>query len=114
MVASEHLKEGLKTCEGLVLRLKPDIDLRTRDLSSGCLAIATALQQYGAIVGDTTANAPMRLKVENLILEGTGNWSDYGVTTDCFEPVSQGVGLTFDDFVVIEGGYDRPPQDKPG
>jgi hypothetical protein len=99
----ESGKGGVLTCEGLVLRIKPSVNLDTRRLSSGCMQIATALQRYGAVIGDTGGVA-MAIKVENLAVEGRHeSWSGFGVSTSCFR-----TKLTFDDFQVIARGYHRP------
>jgi hypothetical protein len=99
----ESNKGGVLTCEGLVLRVKPAVNLSARGMSVGCLEIAMALQRYGAVIGDTGGVA-MAIKVENLDVEGRiESWSTFGVSTSCFQGK-----LTFDDFEVIARGYHRP------
>jgi hypothetical protein len=99
----ESNKGGILTCEGLVLRINPSIDLNARGLSPGCLQIARALQTYGAVVGDTSGVA-MEIKAENLAVEGRPeSWSDVGITNSCFQG-----RITFNDFEVIARGYHRP------
>jgi hypothetical protein len=99
----ESGRGGVLTCEGLILRIKPSINLATRGLSPGALVIAEAMQDYGVVIGDTGGNA-MTLKVENLAVEGRPEtWSTFGITNTSF------VGkITFNDFVVIQAGYHRP------
>jgi hypothetical protein len=94
---------GTLTCEGLILRIDPSIDLAARGLTGGPLIIATAMQDYGVVIGDTGGTG-MELKVENLAVEGRPEtWADFGVTATSF------VGkITFDDFVVVQAGYHRP------
>jgi hypothetical protein len=96
-------KGGTLTCEGLIVRVKPGIDLTTRGLSSGCLAIARSLQRYGAVIGDT-GGIPMAIKVENLAVEGRSeSWSTFGVSTDCFKDK-----VSFADMEVVTADYHRP------
>jgi hypothetical protein len=99
----ERRKGGLLTCEGLILRIKPTVDLLARGLRGGPLVIARAMKWYGAVVGETGGTA-MSVKLENLAAEGaTESWSTLGVTANAFEGK-----LTFDDFVVVRAGYHRP------
>jgi hypothetical protein len=98
-VGHEDGEGGVLTCEGLILRIRPGIDLRARGLSGGCLYIARALQTYGAVVGDTGGVA-MEIKMEN---EGSSrSWADLGVSTNCFEGK-----ISLSDFQVIRRGYRR-------
>jgi hypothetical protein len=96
----ETSRGGVLTCEGLILRIKPEIDLRARGLSRGCLAIAQALTRYGAVVGDTGGVA-MSIKLMSL-QGGSRSWSDLGVSRDCFQGK---IGIS--DFEVVRGGYHR-------
>ena len=100
----ESSKGGVVTCEGLILRIKPSVDLRARGLADGALVIATAMQKYGVVIGDTGGVA-MEIKLENLTVEGRSqSWADFGITSaDMFQGK-----LTFDDFEVIQPGYHRP------
>lgn len=56
-------------CEGLMLRIKPTIDLEARGLTRGCLTIARTLQYYGAMIGDTGGVA-FSVELEQVSLEG--------------------------------------------
>ena len=99
----ESGRGGVLTCEGLILRIKPSVNLATRGLSPGALIIARAMQTYGVVVGDTGGNA-MTVKVENLAAEGRPEtWSTFGVNNNSFNGK-----LTFSDFQVIAAGYHRP------
>jgi hypothetical protein len=99
----EMRKGGVLTCEGLILRIKPSIDLMARGLRAGPLVIARAMKRYGVVIGETGGTA-MSVKLENLAAEGrTERWSTLGVTSMALEGK-----LTFDDFVVIRAGYHRP------
>lgn len=57
--------------EGARLRLKPDIDLYEIELSGPQRTIATALQDFGAVIGDQSSG-PVSLKVENTVAQGEG------------------------------------------
>jgi hypothetical protein len=95
---------GDYACEGLMLRIRPTIDLEARGLTGGCLIIARTLQYYGAMIADTGGVA-FNVELEQLSIEGRSErWADIGVTKDCMEDK-----IRFDDFQVISGGYDRPP-----
>ena len=61
--------------EGARLRLKPEIDLDGFDLSPAQRSIATALQEYGAVIGDQSGSTAI-LKVENTVAEGRGQLWD--------------------------------------
>jgi hypothetical protein len=99
----ESGRGGVLTCEGLILRIKPSVNLVARGLTGGPLVIARAMKRYGVVIGDTSGVA-MDLKMENLEVEGrTERWSTLGVTTDAFQG-----RLSFDDFQVIKAGYHRP------
>lgn len=84
--------------EGALIRIKPDVDLDSRGLSRSAKIVATALQKYGAIVGDQNSCC-LNLKVENTIAEGTGN---------LWEGVLEENGLSnisIEDYEFIELGY---------
>jgi len=92
----ESGRGGVLTCEGLVLRIKPGINLAARNLSSGCLVIAKALQTYGGVIGDTGGNAM------GIAIERDQSWSNFGVAPNCFQG-----HISLDDFVVVKAGYHR-------
>jgi hypothetical protein len=84
--------------EGARLRLKLSIDLSSVSLTGPERVIATALQKYGAVIGDQSGG-PVGLKVENTVAEGQGHlWE--GV----LEPDSL-ADFTLADYEVIELGY---------
>jgi hypothetical protein len=95
----ESGKGGVLTCEGLILRIKPSIDLSTRGLTPGMLVIAEAMQDYGVVIGDT-GGVMMAYKVE---ANQEADWDALGVTTLGFNGK-----VTIDDFEVIQAGYHRP------
>jgi hypothetical protein len=86
--------------EGLVLQLKPSVDLQKRNLSRAAMVIAQALKKYGAIIGDQSGGNAI-LKVENTVAEGRGRLWD-GV----LGPNSL-ASLKLSDFRVIKPGYRR-------
>ena len=52
--------------EGTRIRIAPEVDLTTLDLDPAALIVATALQRYGAVIGDQS-NGAITLKVENRV-----------------------------------------------
>lgn len=83
--------------EGERLRLKPSINLATRSMSPFGLAIARTLQQYGCYIGDN-AGALSTLKAQQDGLS-VHPWAGLSVSEDAL------VGITWDDFEVIEKGW---------
>jgi hypothetical protein len=84
--------------EGTRIRIKPSVDLASRGLSPEALVIARALQDYGAVIGDTSGSN-VNLRFENTSLEGLGRlWVGVLAGTSL-------AAITFDDYEVIELGY---------
>jgi hypothetical protein len=84
--------------EGLRLRLKPSIDLRSLGMHPQALAIAEAMQTYGVYLGDSGGTTA--LKLEDTRTEGRGQlWT---VTADdlCMLP------FTTEFWDVLPEGYD--------
>ena len=81
--------------QGIVLRIRPSVDLVARGLSNGALVIARSLQDYGCVITDGGASEAATLMVE------LGDWSGTGVDKDSLR------ALTWDDWEFVEGGY-RP------
>jgi hypothetical protein len=101
MVGYESGRGGKETCEGLVLRIKPEINLAARGISGGALVIAQAMQSYGVVIGDTGNTHDMNLKLESPLTLGTQEWSDLGITdSDVFKGK-----LHFSDFVVLDPSW---------
>jgi hypothetical protein len=84
MVGHENNKGGIVP-EGIVVRIKSNVDLGSKGLSSAAKIVATALQKYGCIVGDNSGSGN-RLKLqENVDWTGILNadslknipWSDW-------------------------------------
>jgi hypothetical protein len=84
--------------EGARLRLKPSIDLESLDLTDAERTIATALQEYGAVIGDQSGSKVV-LKVENTVAEGRGQLWEGILEPDSLEPFS------IDDFEFIQLGF---------
>jgi hypothetical protein len=84
--------------EGTRIRIKPSVDLSRMSLSPAARVVATALQKYGAVIGDQSGG-PVALKVENTIVEGRG-WLWNGVLN--YQSLSS---ITLDKFDVIQRGY---------
>lgn len=60
--------------QGMRLRIRPDLDLESLNLDSQALVIARGLQEYGAIIGDSTGGGIV-LKLEDMKRAGTtGEW----------------------------------------
>lgn len=84
--------------QGIRLRIKPDIQLRSLSLDSEALVIARALQRYGFYIGDS--GGVTSLKLENTMAEGLGQ--KWRVSADAL------CGLPFTPryWDVIAEGYD--------
>jgi hypothetical protein len=68
MSGSEQHKGGVVP-EGIVLRIKPSVNLRAKHLSPAALVIARALKRYGGIIGDNSGSG------NNLKLQSNANWA---------------------------------------
>jgi hypothetical protein len=87
--------------EGAVFRIKPSVDLNSRGLKGAALVIATAMQRYGIVVGDT-GGVPMSLKLEALETEKRKErWSEVGLDQNSFS------AIRFDDMECVQLGYHR-------
>lgn len=84
--------------EGARIRLKPHIDLSRMDLTAAERVIASALQRYGAVIGDQSGGGII-LKVENTVAEGSGDLWRGLLTEHSLDDIS------IEDFEVIELGY---------
>lgn len=82
--------------EGSRFRINPSVDLSTKGLNSAAQVIATALQSYGVIVGDT-GSSPCSLKCER-----DGNWSQVGLTSSSLS------SLVWDDFEFVAAEWSKP------
>jgi hypothetical protein len=91
--------------QGARLRIKASVDLSRLGLTPPALVIARALQDYGAVVGDSSGG-PTALKVENTVLEGRG-WLWNGVLS-----ATALQEIPFDMFEVVKHGY-KPQAQSP-
>jgi hypothetical protein len=88
--------------EGIVMRIKPTIDLSRYSLTPAALVIARALQQYGAVVGDTSGSGA-NISVENLYVSGSSaRWSNVGIAADSL------ADIPLDDYEFISRGAGGP------
>jgi hypothetical protein len=94
MSGDEGAKGGIVP-EGIVIRIKPSVNLNGRGLSNSALVIARALQDYGCMVGDNSG-AGNRLKLE-LNEEA---WKDLGLTYDALSQIP------WSNWEFVKGGYD--------
>jgi hypothetical protein len=97
MVGHENNKGGIVP-EGIVIRIKPTVNLATKGLSPAAKIVATALQQYGCIVGDNSGSGN-RLKLEENV-----DWTGI-LDTDSLQP------LPWSDWEFVQGG--AAPQGQP-
>jgi len=94
MTGSEAaLKHGVVP-EGIVIRIKRSVDLRTKHLTPAALTIATALQRYGAVVGDNSGSG------NNIKLQANANWKRVLVAGSLNT-------IPWSDYVFVKGGF-RP------
>jgi hypothetical protein len=94
MTGAEAASKSGVVPEGIVIRIKRSVDLRTRHLSPAALTIATALQRYGAVIGDNSGSG------NNLKLQSNAHWA--GV----LGPKSLHT-IHWKDYVFVKGGF-RP------
>jgi hypothetical protein len=94
MVGSDGERRG-GIPEGIVLRIRPKVDLRALGLSRDARVVATMLQDYGCAVTDGGAPSAVTLRLSR------ADWSPTRLRDDSF------AGLTWRDWQFVEGGY-RP------
>jgi hypothetical protein len=99
MVGHESGKGGIVP-EGIVLRIKPHVDLAPLALSPGALIIARALQEYGCIIGDNDGGTNNSIKLQR----GPAQWAeiDPALSVDSLSM------LGWSEWEFIQGGYDPP------
>lgn len=93
MTQAEQGHQGVVP-EGIVIRIKPSVDLTTRGLTPAALVVATALQDYGAVIGDNSGSG------NNLKLQQNASWAGV-LSTDSLK------SIPWKDWVFVKGGY-RP------
>jgi hypothetical protein len=92
MVGAESGQSGFGA-EGERIAIRPGLDLTTRGLTGGALAVARTLQANGAYLGDNSGSATQ--------LKGVvGGYPGTNVTTDCLKGK-----VAWDDFFVVERGW---------
>jgi hypothetical protein len=79
--------------EGVVIRIKPSVDLSEKPLTKGARVIATALQDYGCMIGDNSGTG------NTLALE-RGDWSRLLDGADALS------SIPFDEWEFVAAGYD--------
>lgn len=84
--------------EGIVFRIKPEVNLEGRGLSPAALVIAQAMQNYGCVVGDNGGAKNNKLNLE-FDLEG---WAELDPTLNRDSLSS----IPFTDYEFIQGGYE--------
>ena len=98
MSAHETGKGGVVP-QGIVIRIRPSVDLDAKPLSAPARVIARALQDFGCLVGDNSGSGN-RLKLER---DGAA-WRDLGVDHDALS------SLPWTDWEFVQAGYSPPPQ----
>lgn len=93
MTGSESGNSGVVP-EGMVIRIKPSVDLKSRHLSPAAYTIARALQRYGAVVGDNSGTG------NNLKLQANADWTGV-LNKDSLRSIH------WSDYVFVKGGF-RP------
>ena len=93
MAGDEGSKGGIVP-EGIVIRIKPSVNLASRGLSAPALVVAKALQDYGCMIEDNSG-AGNRLKLER----NESAWQSIGIREDSLAP------LPWSDWEFIQGGY---------
>jgi hypothetical protein len=86
--------------EGTRIRIRPNVDLSKLRLSRAGRVLATALQRYGAVIGDQSGGS-ITLKLENTVAAGRGQrWDGLLSATSL-----RAIPLRY--FEVIRLGYGR-------
>ncbi|MBW2533447.1 MAG: hypothetical protein JRI55_18290 [Deltaproteobacteria bacterium] len=93
--------------EGLVLRIKPSVNLDGRGLSTSELVIARAMQQYGCVIGDNDGGTKNSLKLERDKLgddcvEAPCSWKE--AAPDLRYSALE--AFAWDDYEFVLGGFD--------
>lgn len=99
MVGYEQNKGGIVP-EGIVIRIKPSVDLSGEGLSPAALIIATALQKYGCMIGDNSGGTHNNVKLE--LNEAAWKALDPALGGDSLK------NLPWSDWEFVRGGYDPP------
>jgi len=94
MTGAEVSDNGGVVPEGIVIRIKRSVDLRTKRLSRAGLVIARALQRYGAVIGDNSGSG------NNLKLQANARWAGVLAANSLHT-------IPWKDYVFVKGGF-RP------
>ncbi len=94
-MSGHELGKGGIVPEGIVIRIKPSIDLTKRGLNPAELVIATAFQDYGAIIGDNSGVSSL-----HRVQFAGADWKALGVTSDSLK------SIPWTDWEFVKGGYD--------
>jgi hypothetical protein len=94
MTGAETASKSGVVPEGIVIRIKRSVNLSTKHLSPAALTIATALQQYGAVIGDNSGSG------NNLKLQSNASWAGVLTATSLHT-------IPWKDYVFVTGGF-RP------
>jgi hypothetical protein len=93
MTGSESGNNGVVP-EGIVVRIKPSVNLKAKNLSPAAMVVARALQRYGAVVGDNAGGG------NSLKVQANANWRGV-LHKDSLKSIK------WSDYVFVKGGY-RP------
>jgi len=75
--------------EGIVIRIKPNVDLSSKNLSLNAFSIAYALQTFGAVVGDNGGQATLKIQAGvNIARDALKalTWDDYEFVVRGWKP----------------------------
>ncbi len=95
-MVGHELGRGGVVPEGIVVRIKPTIDLSQTKLTPAALTIARALQTYGCTVGDNSGSG------NSLKLQRNADWRGLLLTAAALK------SIPWNDWEFVQGGY-RPP-----
>ncbi len=96
MVGTESKHVGGFGAEGERIAIAPSVDVTSRGLSPAALVVARTLQNYGCYIGDNSgSSSALKAEQENTVRPVWGGKLDQDSLR----------GLTWDDFVVIPGGW---------
>lgn len=93
MTGSESGNNGVVP-EGIVIRIKPSVNLKAKNLSRAAYVVARALQRYGAVVGDNAGGG------NSLKVQANANWRGLLHKNSLRS-------IKWSDYVFVKGGY-RP------
>ena len=101
MSGHESGKGGV-TPEGLVLRIKPSVNLDAKGLSPAEKIIAKAMQDYGCMIGDNEGGTANSIKLERNRPDKTWASVDSSLSLHGLSSIP----FNFENYEFIKGGYD--------